>query len=284
MTGEQATSVTDLRLVAVAPEHTHLVLEDSESRQYRVPVDARLVAALRTDPARRDRPGQLEIALQSQLSPREIQTRIRAGHSVDEVAHAAGISLERVERYAAPVIAEREHVVEQAQQAPGRRASGGTAPLLQDLVAARLGEQRVPEESVEWDAWRGADDAWTVRLSYLAGGRHRVATWAFDPRGRVLAAADEEARWLVDDSGSERGSEESPSAVRRLSSVPGTGAEGSDDAAADAAADPADQVYDREVDEAREVEEPVRQAAAGRGRRPHVPSWDDIMFGTRRRD
>ncbi|MGH8894870.1 MAG: septation protein SepH [Actinomycetes bacterium] len=187
--GARATgAVTDLRLVALTPDRSHLVLEDSDSRQFRVPVDERLAAALRSDRDRSDRsrPGQLEIALESQLSPREIQARIRAGHSVEEVSRAAGISAERVERYASPVIAEREHVVEQAQRAPARRASGGKAPGLADLVELRLAEQSAARESTEWDAWRGDDDRWTVRLCYLAGGRARVATWTFDPRGCLL--------------------------------------------------------------------------------------------------
>ena len=49
MTGDQASpTVTDLRLVAVTPDRSHLVLEDADSRQFRVPVDARLAAALRS--------------------------------------------------------------------------------------------------------------------------------------------------------------------------------------------------------------------------------------------
>ena len=285
---------TDLRLVAVTPERSHLVLEDSDSRQFRVPLDERLANALRSPdraPARRD--GQLEIALESQLSPREIQARVRAGHSIDEVATAAGISAERVERYAVPVLAERAHVVEQAQKAPGRRASGGQAPALGDLVETRLADQRVAADSVSWDAWRGDDDRWTVRLSYLGDGRERVATWAFDPRGRVLAAADDEARWLADEAATERVTDERPAAIRRLAPVPSAGdlddaAEADADEGAARRLATTDEVYDREADEAREAArraEPVRQAAsAARGRRPAVPSWDDIMFGPRRRD
>lgn len=271
---------TDLRLIAVSPDRSHLVLEGSDSARFRVPVDERLVAALRSDPSR---PGQLEIALDKQLTPREIQARIRSGHSIDEVSLASGMSPERVERYAGPVIAERGHVVEQAQKAPARRASGGQAPLLLDLVTLRLVAQGTAAESVEWDAWRGDDDGWTIRLSYLAGGRTRVATWDFDPRGRVLSPADDEARWLVDDTGDERSADDPPAAVRRLSAVPLV--EPPDPIIA-----PADEVYDLEADEADEARpaaaaEPVRAVAAGRShRRLPVPSWDDIMFGTRKRD
>jgi len=302
MTGDETASAPiDLRLVALTDDRSHLVLEDEDSRQFRVPVDTRLAAALRPVTAGQPgqtaphRPGQLEIALESQLTPREIQTRIRAGLSIDEVAAVAGISTDRVERYAVPVIAERGHVVEQAQRAPARRATGGKAPSLTEVVGARLAEQRASADSAEWDAFRADDDRWTVRLSYLAGGRSRVATWSFDPRGRVLAPADDEARWLVDEPGLERVADEPPTAVRRLTSLPG----GAGDAAADPpstgdaggaiAASGTDEVYDRERDEARQHEsmehEPVQQVAAARShRRPAVPSWDDIMFGTRRRD
>ena len=285
----------DLRLVALTADGSHLVLEDSAARQFQIPVDERLGAALRTSSTTRDRarPGQLEIALESQLSPREIQSRIRGGRSIDEVSLAAGISAERVERYARPVIAERAHVVEQAQRTPGRRASGGHAPDLFDLVQQRLADQRASAEAAVWDAWREDDEErWTVRLSYLAGGRARTATWSFDPRGGVLSAADDEARWLVDETGGVRQDEPAPGPVRRLSSVPVVDAGGSSNAGE--ASSGADEVYDREADEARthreaveavEAEAPVREAAVGRsGRRLAVPSWDDIMFGTRKRD
>lgn len=271
-----APEVTDLRLVAVTPDRSHLVLEDSASRQFRVPLDERMATALRgPDRTRPRRDGQLEIALQSQLTPREIQARVRAGHSIDEVATAAGVSAERVQRYAGPVLAERAHVVELAQRAPGRRASGGNAPALAELVQARLADQDVAVSAAGWDAWRGEDDRWTVQVTYLSGTRQRVATWAFDPRSRVLAPANEEARWLVEGTGSERDAEadaDRPTAIRRLAPVPS--------APAGRPAARADEVYDREADEAREAERRV----AARGRRPAVPSWDDIMFGPRRRD
>jgi hypothetical protein len=282
--------VTDLRLVAVTPERSHLVLEDDDSHQFRVPVDERLANALRSperarpDGSRRD--GQLEIALESQLTPREIQARVRAGHSVDEVAVAAGISTERVERYAVPVLAERQHVVEQAQRAPGRRATAGKAPALSELVEARLAEQKVAADNLTWDAWRGDDDRWVVSVTYPGTARDRVATWSFDPRGRVLAPADDEARWLAGDDAAERVADDRPTAIRRLSAIPGGAADGRAEGPVEAPVPRADEPYDREADEARR-HEPERQAAtasASRGRRPAVPAWDDIMFGPRRRD
>lgn len=277
----------DLRLVALSSDQRHLVLEDSDASQYRIPIDQRLGAALcSAAPPSGSRTTQLEIPMESALSPREIQSRIRAGAAAEEVAREAGVSVERVERYASPVVAERAHVVATAQKGAGRRASGGRTPSLLELVTARAAEQGVAAESLQWDAWRPDDAAgWTVQLSYLAQDRARTATWSFDPRGRVLSPVDDEARWLVDEPGTPRESEGSPAAVRRLSAVP-------------AAEQPEldvptpDEVYDREADERRSretvgghVQNGGQAAAAARpAKRPSVPSWDDIMFGPRKRD
>jgi hypothetical protein len=95
----------------------------------------------------------------------------------------------------------------------------------------------------------------------------------------VLAPSDDEARWLVDDVGSERLLDDQPAAIRRLAAVPHPDDE---PPVATTTDEPViDEVYDREADEARAAAVP---AAAARGRRPHVPAWEDIMFGPRRRD
>ena len=65
----------------------------------------------------------LEIDMDSALTPREIQARVRAGESLEDVARAAGMGIEWVEPFAAPVLAEREFVAGQAQSHPVRRGS-----------------------------------------------------------------------------------------------------------------------------------------------------------------
>ena len=269
----------DLRLVAVTPERTHLVLEDDDNEQFRVPIDERLTAVMRRD---HSRPGQLEIALDSPLTPRDIQARVRSGQSAQDVAAACGMPLARIERYAGPVLAEREHVAEQAMAAPSRRQSGGTAPTLGDQVAARLRDLHVADDSVAWDAWRTDEDRWTVQLSYLAAARERVALWVFDPRGKVLLPDNDEARWLVDEAQLER-DETPPARIRRLAMVPQV--EGD----LPPIESSPDEVFDiettsRRPDEARPTQPQPARHVARAGRHPAVPSWDDIMFGTRRRD
>ena len=115
--------------------------------------------------------GQLEIALESQLTPREIQARVRAGHSLDEVAIAAGISADRVERYAAPV--HRRACATSSSRPSGARPAGYRR---QGSGAGRARRARLAEQRVAPDRASGTRGAPTTTAgpsgsSYLAGGR-----------------------------------------------------------------------------------------------------------------
>ncbi len=97
-----------------------LLLVEESGQQHSLAIDARLRRALAGAP---DSTGQLEIPMESTLRPRDIQARIRAGETPEAVAHAAGTSVEKIMAFAAPVMAERAHVAQQAQLASVRRRS-----------------------------------------------------------------------------------------------------------------------------------------------------------------
>ncbi len=145
-----------------------------------------------------ERQGQLDIEMESSLRPREIQTRIRSGESLEDVARAAGVPVERIEPYAGPVLAEREHIAGQAQRGSARRR-GETAGhrVLRTAVAERLGTRNVDPESVVWDSLRMDDGRWSVSASYASGEAEREAVFYFDPKGRFSVAGNDEARWLL---------------------------------------------------------------------------------------
>ncbi|WP_345713794.1 septation protein SepH, partial [Kineococcus glutinatus] len=177
----------DLRLVGVHDDGEHVVLAGSDGSRYRLRVDEALRAAVRRDRARL---GQVQIQASGELRPREIQARIRAGESAEEIAAQAGIPLANVRRYEGPVLAERDHVGGMARRTPfGRRDAAGAAPALEDLVVQRLAARAVDPEGVRWDAWRQEDGAWAVQVEFVAGGRGRLARWSFDVAARSLTAA-----------------------------------------------------------------------------------------------
>ena len=189
-----------LRVVGITEGGGELsvVLEDS-SRQERftVPADEQLRAAARGDLTRL---GQIAIELESQLRPREIQARIRAGASVDQVAAAAGVPSQKIERFAYPVLLERSRTAEVAQRAHPMRADGPDTRMLADVVAHTFGLRGQEYVSAEWDSWKGDDGRWVVALSWRAGRSDNRALWTFQPgaHGGTVTAIDEHAHDLVE--------------------------------------------------------------------------------------
>jgi len=188
----------DLRLVAANQQGTHLVLRSAEGEQFQLQVDERLRAAVRGDRARL---GQLEIELESQLRPRDIQARIRAGQTAEEVAAAAGVSIERVRRFEGPVLGERQYLAQTAQRAALRRAvqGDGAPPLLGETVTSRLAPHGLEPEALGWDSWRRDDGKWVVQVAYELAGTTERARFVFDPRARAATPEDDEALWLAGD-------------------------------------------------------------------------------------
>ncbi len=345
----------ELRVVAVSNDGTRLVLKAADSTEYTLPIDERLRAAVRNDRARL---GQIEIEVESHLRPRDIQARIRAGASAEEVAQLAGIPVERVRRFEGPVLAERAFMAERARKTAVRRPGENTGPLLGETVAERLMLRGAEKDTAQWDSWRRDDGTWEVLLVYRAAGEPRAASWSYDPPRRIVQAMDDEARALIgetDDtpepsfpfvpriarlprdrpldrsldrqqaassgppSSPEAGAEppEEPPAKERdsltslLEAVPSfrgdmvvpetpSAAPASDDPsdepeaveppapAASAGAAYADVLMPRSVAGHRDrlVGTTDRQAEADGvrpGRRAAVPSWDEIVFGTRRK-
>ncbi len=183
--------MAELELVGLHDDGEHLVLTGPDGQQHRLRIDEPLRAAVR-----RDRPAleQLRAEQASVLSPREIQARIRAGATAQEVADAAGLALVAVRRYEGPVIAEREYVAELARDTPVRHEPG--APTLGDLVTDRLAARGVDVATLSWDAAREGTAPWVVVARFHVGGQAKEAQWSFDTAARHLTAAEDEARWL----------------------------------------------------------------------------------------
>ncbi|GAA2465422.1 septation protein SepH [Streptomyces mauvecolor] len=187
----------ELRVVAVSNDGTRLVLKAADSTEYTLPIDERLRAAVRNDRARL---GQIEIEVESHLRPRDIQARIRAGASAEEVAQLAGIPVDRVRRFEGPVLAERAFMAERARKTPVRRPGENTGPQLGEAVQERLLLRGADKDSVQWDSWRRDDGTWEVLLVYLVAGEPHSASWTYDPPRRLVQAVDDEARSLIGES------------------------------------------------------------------------------------
>jgi len=291
--------VRALRVVGLA-EDGSVVCETEPAGDAEVPerftlkADDKLRAAARGDLPRL---GQIEIELESQMRPREIQARIRAGASVEQVATVAGMPVERVDRFAYPILLERSRTAELAQRAHPVRDDGPDVRTLGEVVSATFGQRGADYSTAVWDSWRGEDGKWVVQLRWKAGRSDNRAHWTFHPgaHGGTVTVLDEMAADLID-----------PATGKPLRTV----------RAITALAEQALQLEEPVRPEARqpvrrpeqplfdepaaEVEQPVEPPAEpevseveatgtteaaptrrGRNNRPIVPSWEDVLLGVR---
>jgi hypothetical protein len=187
-----------LRVVGLSEDGESVICEDpTRSERFAIPADERLRAAARGDITRL---GQIAIELESQMRPREIQTRVRAGESVDQIAAASGLPAHKVEKFAYPVLLERSRTAELAQRAHPVREDGPDVQTLAEVAAHAFGLRGQDYSSVTWDSWRGDDGKWVVELHWQTGRSENRAHWAFHPgaHGGTVTPLDEHALDLMD--------------------------------------------------------------------------------------
>src|SRR5580692_6477795 len=191
----EGTPMHELRLVAVSEDGSYAILDvPGRGGRFMLPIDDRLRTVAR---GQFSRLAQYEIEVESPLRPKEIQDRIRAGETADEIADAAGLPIERIRRFEGPVLAEREYRAQEAQRATVRSpGDSGPGPQLGDIVAGRLVELGASPDDAQWDSRKRPDGNWQVQITFVVGGRSQVAEWVFDPRRRHIAPDDDQAARL----------------------------------------------------------------------------------------
>ncbi|WP_280368491.1 septation protein SepH [Nocardia wallacei] len=188
----------ELRVIGLTPDSAHIVCVDTETGvKYRLPADEKLRAAARGDLARF---GQIEIETEATMRPRDIQARIRAGASVEQVTEESGMPTSRVERFAYPVLLERARAAELAQKAHPVRKDGPAVETLIDVVSAAFAERGHNIDIAEWDAWKDEKGYWVAQLQWQAGRSVIAAHWRFQPdaHGGSVTPLDDPATDLID--------------------------------------------------------------------------------------
>ncbi|MEL7974750.1 septation protein SepH [Isoptericola sp. F-RaC21] len=183
--------MAELELVRLHEDGERLVLRGPDGTESTLPITEALRAAVRRD---RPRTEALRAQAATTLRPRDLQARLRAGASVEELAEESGLPAEHVQRYEWPVAAERNHAIGQvrAHRLPG----DDETTTLGEVADTRLAARGVTTDEARWSARRDGTAPWVVEVRFSAGDRDRSARWTFDPKGRVVTPLDDEARWL----------------------------------------------------------------------------------------
>lgn len=262
----------EINVVGLDVDGKRIICEVSDtSEMFILQPDDRLHAALRGDRIGSTKP-RIEVEVPTVLRPRDIQARIRAGASVDQVAAMAGVERHRVERFAHPVLLERARAAELATAAHPVLADGPTVMTLLETITAALIARGLDPEATNWDAWRNEDGRWTVQLAWKAGRSDNVAHFRFSPgsHGGTVTAFDDAASELIDPNFNRP-------PLRSVAPVPVA-----------PTVEPVIEVSEPQLPLVTPEPEPVvapepkpAPKPRARKRKPEVPGWEDVLLGVR---
>uniref|UniRef100_UPI0025F2EC3E septation protein SepH n=3 Tax=Varibaculum sp. TaxID=1895474 RepID=UPI0025F2EC3E len=185
----------DLELLGLHPDGNQLILNDGDGERYAIAITQQLRDAVRVT-----RPNLEAVPQNPQkvVSPRKIQSLIRAGSTINEVAAKFDIPEEKVRRYATAILAERSHAASLARSC--QVGGESDSPQLGELVIDRLAARGVAADSLRWDAVRDGKGPWEIILTFTQEARELSARWHMEAGSSSVNAIDQEAIWLTETS------------------------------------------------------------------------------------
>ena len=256
----------DLRLIGKSEDGAYLDLEDQDGNSYSLRISDTLKSTINAPRLSSVSP----VDDRPSYTVKDIQNRLRSGESMDSIARTTDWPLEKIEKFAGPILQERAYVIETALKSKIHK--DGNAPTLSEITGKQLLEHGADLEAIEWNTYRNIDGSWNLVLQYPTRTGVSQANWNFDLTNRIIDPVDDSASWLIGEGVPERPKSPSngfiPSDPPRLVAVK-------------------ESVHIRETvieeEDVEEIEidfEEVPEKNDGVGTRAKLPSWDDIMFGS----
>ena len=276
--------MTELRLDGKTEDGLYLSLHDNDGNEFTVRVSDTLRATVN-----QQRLMAVPANDEPTVSIKEIQRLLRAGQTAEQIARDNNTTIEKVERFAGPILSERIYIIDQAQQIVIRKEGGRDAVTLLGTVISRLAPRNIDSSELSWDTWRLEDGTWTLELHYPNSSGIGIAQWNFDSILCTVTSMDENARWMM-------GDDPAPRQLPTPAMIPTESSHPSErriiDVYSEFRKESPDQELDEEIEPVREVprlavirEEPDDEATRdGITARAKVPSWDEIMFGIKPED
>ncbi|MTA16982.1 MAG: DUF3071 domain-containing protein [Actinobacteria bacterium] len=282
--------VTELRLDGRTDDGLYLSLRDQEGEQYSVRISDTLRATVN-----QQRLNSVPDNEEPSISIKEIQRLLRTGQTSEQISREYNVSIEKIERFAGPILSERIYIIDQAQQIVVRKEIDRDPVTLIQTITSRLAPRGIDASTLSWDTWRLENGTWTVELHYPQTGGVGVAQWSFDPLLRSLTSMDENARWMMGDEPAPRQLSK-PGLVTTESTHPSERRSTENHGVSTIDKDRFKEYEDLESFENEKIsplvprlavirEEPDDEASRdGITARAKVPSWDEIMFGIKPED
>ena len=178
--------MADLRITGVA--NNQLELQAPDGTRHYLDISDDLLKALKSR----------EVSLPQSVTPRDIQQQVRLGASIEEVVRETGADADLVTKFARPIIAELNHIVELAKNIrislAGDRFAEPTLVEFGSIMDERLLNNGA--KNISWKARKSTEGDWLVSIGFDTNQGHGIATWSFDPKQLFLAPENEAALQL----------------------------------------------------------------------------------------
>jgi hypothetical protein len=272
--------MSELRLNGKNNEGTHLTLVDNDGTEFSLRISDTLRATV-NQPRLTSVPSSDE---ETTISVKEIQRRLRAGDAPEVIAREGNTTVDKVARFSGPILQEREYILSQARTAGLRKDATRLDISFLDAVVGKLVPRGVDADDLSWNTWRLPDTTWHIELHYPNRDGNGIATWNFDTSRRTINPTDDNGAWLI--------GEEAPARVIEpgfINSEPSHPSRVETPAPIDLPG--ASSLFSPVVVEEEKPETPrlvairdtptAADAEDGVVARAKIPSWDEIMFGSK---
>ena len=265
--------MSELRVTGRSEDGTHLLLTDNEDHEFTLRISDNLrstinqprLASVPTEPT------------EPKISIKELQARLRAGASIEDLAREAGWSYEKVERFAGPILQERSYILSVADSVVIKNAGSRDAQTFNEVVTLKLAANGVAADSLQWNTHRRDDGQWVIRLQYPTvnnfSNGNGEAVWFFDMAKRLIVSEDEGASWIMGESAPAAPIRNPEPELSHGLVYPNSNPASTNTVQINTAPTPRLSV----IRENEDAEDGVKKRAS-------VPSWDEIMFGTKKNE
>ena len=261
--------MSELRLTGKTPDGLHLALTNTDGDEFTLRISDTLRATV-------NQPRLTAVNSEDQseeMSVKEIQRRLRNGESMESIAREGNISVDKVKRFAGPILQERLFIINMVHEISLRKESAREESEFLQVIEAKLSARGVDIDELAWQTWRASDGTWTIELIFPNRDGSGKAQWSFDQSKRTLAPLDDNGRWLLGEDAPARRVE--PGIIHSEASHPSRIVE-SVTSTIEVPTEPV-----RETPRLVAIRETpgVADSEDGIVARAKVPSWDEIMFG-----
>jgi hypothetical protein len=270
--------MSELRLQGKNNEGTHLTLVDNDGVEFSLRISDTLRATVN-----QPRLTSVPTDADETISVKEIQRRLRAGDAPEVIAREGNTTLDKISRFSGPILQEREYILNQARSAALRKDATRLDITFLEAVVAKLVPRGVDADDLAWNTWRLPDTTWHIELHFPNRDGNGIATWNFDTSRQTINPTDDNGAWLLGEEAPARVIEPGfitaePTHPSRIETPAPVDLPGASSLFAPVAVEEKPEtprlVAIRDTPTTQDAEDGVVARAK-------IPSWDEIMFGSK---